>query len=214
MIIYLIKGIIVGICASVPLGPVGLICIQKTLNKGKFSGWVSGMGAAVSDLLYASVALLGISLIKDFMDKNDDWVLFIGGLLVAAYGVKFFLTNPVKQIHRPEQNTSSKKYWQDFFTTMIMALSNPGSLFILLALFAFMHIAISSGESTTHIHLILWGVFFGATLWWYTLSTIINKFRNKFRIKELLWVNRLFGIITFIFGIISTVAGIIKLLKI
>ena len=100
MLLELLKGFVVGICASVPLGPIGVLCIQRTLSKGRSSGFITGLGAAVSDTVFAAVALLSISYVQHILSDYRYAVMIVGGIIVGIFGVKLFMTNPVKQIRR------------------------------------------------------------------------------------------------------------------
>ncbi|MBQ1218830.1 MAG: LysE family transporter, partial [Bacteroidales bacterium] len=131
MLTSLAKGIIVGIGASIPLGPLGVLCVQKTLSKGRNCGLITGLGASVSDTFYAAISLLGLAFLQNIIDQNMDWVMLLGGIVIAFIGVKIFKTNPIKQIR---QKKSSKSYVEDFFEAFFMTITNPGSLLLILGL--------------------------------------------------------------------------------
>lgn len=208
MILNFIKGIIAGLCASIPLGPIGILCVQRTLSKGKKSGFITGLGAAVSDTFFAAIALLSISFVNRLFDDYKNWIMIAGGIIVAAFGVILFLNNPLKQIKRLE--TGNKRYVGDFFSTILMTLTNPGAFVLILAILAF--IGINAGEegSTNLIAVTLSGVAIGAVAWWYTLTTCINIFRNKLRLNQLVMINKISGVILIVLGIISVFEGIYR----
>ncbi len=205
MVSSLIKGIIVGMGASIPLGPIGVMCVQKTLSKGRNSGFITGMGAAVTDTIFSAVSVLGLAYLQQFIDFYENYVLLLGGLVVALIGLKIFLTNPVKQIRLPK---SGKKHFEDFLSAFIMTLTNPGSVFLILGMFAFVGVDVDSLSKDWALSLILWGVFIGATTWWFILSTSINIFRKRFRLRQLLMINRVSGIVIVVIGLISTLEGL------
>ena len=211
MIIDFIKGIIVGLGASIPLGPIGILCIQRTLSKGKWSGFATGMGASISDLIFSAVALLGLSFINDFLTQYREWVMAIGGVIVAAFGVKIFISNPIKQIKRV--NEGNHQYIQDAVTAFVMTISNPGAIFLIIGMFAFIGIDTGQYEFGIVLAPALLGVAVGTLAWWITLSTVINLFRNKFRLKQLLITNWIAGAIVMIIGIISIFEGLIQLIQ-
>ena len=204
MLLNFIKGFIVGLGASIPLGPLGVMCVQKTLSKGRNSGFITGLGASVSDTFFAAFAILSLTVIQDFVKEYETGVLIIGGLAVAIIGLKIYLTNPVKQIR---QNTGGKKHFEDFISAVIMTVTNPGAVFLILGLFAFVGLDIDGSATKGLITATLWGVFIGASTWWFTLSTAINVFRNKFRLKQLLMINRISGIVIIVLGLISFFEG-------
>ena len=208
MITALVKGFIVGLGASIPLGPLGVLCVQKTLGNGRNSGFITGLGASVSDTFYAAISLMGLAFIQNLIDENMDWVMFIGGLIIMYIGVKIYLTNPIKQI---KQKNKNKKHVEDFFEALFMTITNPGAIFLILGLFA--AVGTNMGESVSKSTLIatLWGVFAGSAAWWFALSTTINVFRKRFRIKQLMMINKISGIVIFVLGLISMFNGVFEL---
>lgn len=210
MLAELFKGFIVGVFASVPLGPIGVLCIQRTLSKGRNSGFITGLGAAVSDTVFAALALLSISYVQQLLSDYRYLLMTAGGIIVGIFGVKLFMTNPVKQIRRVK--SGSRRYWQDFFSTVLMTISNPGAFFLMLGLFAFMGISRSDAEPLERIAVTLIGVFTGAALWWHVLSTSINLFRNKLRLRQLIMINRVAGIVIMVLGLISLFEGLYRFL--
>lgn len=210
MLIQLLKGLIVGICASVPLGPIGVLCIQRTLSKGRNSGFITGLGAAVTDTFFAAIALLSLSFVQHILSDYRDMVMIVGGVIVGFFGVRLFLSNPIKQIKRVK--SGNKKYWQDFFSTIIMTISNPAAFFLMLGLFAFIGISHDGSEPADLISVTLAGVFLGATMWWYCLSTAINTFRNRLRLRQLIMINRIAGIVIIVLGLISVSEGVYQML--
>lgn len=209
MLESLIKGFIVGIGASIPLGPLGVMCVQKTLSKGRTSGILTGLGASLTDTFFAALAILSLALIQDFVNTNRSLVLLIGGFIVMAIGLKIFITNPVKQIR---QNKGGKKLFEDFISAFIMTITNPGAIFLILGLFAFTGLAVDSSSSWRVIISALAGVFIGAMTWWIILSTSINIFRTKFRLRQLLLINRIAGIVIIVLGLYSLLEGLWKIL--
>lgn len=200
----IVKGFIVGIGASIPLGPLGVMCVQKTLSKGRISGMVTGLGASITDTIFATFAIVSLALIQEFVKNNEISVLFYGGLAVIVIGLKIFLTNPVKQIRRSK---GGKKLLEDFLSAIIMTITNPGAVFLILGLFAFVGLNVDSSSSGQVIFAALLGVFLGANAWWIILSNSINIFRNKFRLKQLLMINRVAGVVIMVLGFFSVAEG-------
>ena len=208
MITALLKGFIVGLGASIPLGPLGVLCVQKTLGNGRNSGFITGLGASVSDTFYAAISLMGLAFIQNLIDENMDWVMFIGGLIIMYIGVKIYLTNPIKQI---KQKNKNKKHVEDFFEALFMTITNPGAIFLILGLFAAVGINVGEPVSKSTLIATLWGVFAGSAAWWFALSTTINVFRKRFRIKQLMMINKISGIVIFVLGLISMFNGVFEL---
>lgn len=203
-----LKALIVGLGASIPLGPVGILCIQKTLSKGRNSGFSVGLGSSIADTFYASLALLSLAFIQSWLYENKLWVMIVGGIIIALFGIRIALKNPVKQIRQPKQGT--KKHVQDLLQGLLFTITNPGSLVLLLALFAFVRIDINQHENHT-VSVLLAGVFTGTLTWWSILSTSINAFRKKFRLRQLLYINRISGTVIAVLGLISTMEGIYRM---
>ena len=199
-----VKGFIVGMGASIPLGPLGVMCVQKTLSKGRISGFMTGLGASLTDTLFASFAILSLALIQEFVNNHEASVLFFGGLAVVAIGLKIFLTNPVKQIRNTK---GGKRLFEDFLSSVIMTITNPGAVFLILGLFAFVGLNVDGSSAKMVITAALAGVFAGALAWWIILSTSINIFRNKFRLRQLLMINRIAGVVIMVLGLISFLDG-------
>ncbi|MDO9680191.1 MAG: LysE family transporter [Bacteroidales bacterium] len=204
MVESFIKGFIVGMGASIPLGPLGVMCVQKTLSKGRMSGFVTGLGASLADTLFASFAILSLALIQEFVNNHEASVLFFGGLAVVIIGLKIFLTNPVKQIRNTK---GGKRLFEDFLSSVIMTITNPGAVFLILGLFAFVGLNVDGSSAKMVITAALGGVFAGALAWWIILSTSINIFRNKFRLRQLLTINRVAGVVIMVLGLISFLDG-------
>ncbi len=209
MLVILLKGFIVGLGASIPLGPLGVLCVQKTLSKGRNSGLFTGLGASVSDTFYAGLSLIGLSFVENLINENRAIVMLVGGIIIALIGLKVYTTNPIKQIR---QKSSNKRHLEDFVEALVMTITNPGAIFLILGLFA--AVGINSSDNAGNISIIttLWGVFLGAATWWFILTTTINVFRKKFRLKQLMMINRIAGIIIAVLGIISACDGIVKLI--
>lgn len=205
--IFLIEGMIIGFLASLPLGPVGVLCIQRTINKGRVSGIFSGMGAATVDAFFALVAALGLTYIINFIEEQQFLIQIIGGAVLILLGIKIFYTNPVKQIrrHRKQKN----KLVEDFFSVLFLTLSNPLAVFLFVAAFAGIGI-VTSGDSSIKSFLIILGVFLGAMVWWLSLTFFVDLFRKKFRLKQLWWINKIAGLLIVLFGIAAMLSVFIK----
>ena len=200
-----LQGVLVGLGASVPLGPVGVLCVQRTLSKGRISGFISGLGAAFADTFFAALAVMGLAYIKGLIKEHESYFTCFGGLLVIYIGLKIYLSNPVKQIR---QANFKRHRFEDFISIAALTVSNPGALFLILGLFALVGLNINASAGSFAISTVLWGVFVGAGVWWYSLSTCISKFRNKFRLKQLWLINKISGIVIMTLGLISTLKGV------
>jgi threonine/homoserine/homoserine lactone efflux protein len=195
----IIKGILMGLLVSVPPGPVGVMCIKRTMSRGIRSGVVSGIGAASADTLYSLVAGLGLSYVINFIQKEQFWIQLIGSLIIMAIAIKIFYSNPAIEFRN--SRTRRRKPMEEFISVFLVTLSNPMVVFIFIAMFAGFNML---GENTNPLIVLflVGGVFSGAMLWWFVLSIIINRFRNRIRLKNIWWMNKILGLIVFICGLV------------
>lgn len=203
--LYLLKGIMIGLLASIPLGPIGVICIQRTINKGRLSGFVSGLGAASADTIFAAIAGFSITLILAFIEERKLVIEFIGGIIVILLGIKTFYTNPVAQLRRHKRKKN--KLFEDYLSVLLLTITNPFAIFLFVAMFAALNINYEGNNLILSL-VPLAGVFIGAASWWFTLSTLVNLFRKRFRLKQLLWINKIAGAIIFLLGVLAIVNAI------
>ncbi|MEA3317255.1 MAG: LysE family transporter [Bacteroidota bacterium] len=204
--VFLFKGLVVGFVASIPLGPVGVLSIQRTINKGLSSGVMSGMGAAFVDTIYAIIAVFGISYIINFIEQQQLYIELIGGSVLVFLGIRIFRTNPIKQLRRHRKSKSN--LIEDFVSIVFLTLSNPLAIFLFIAAFAGIGIVDSEANQFSTILIIL-GVFLGAILWWFILSSLVDLFRSRFRLKQLWWINKIAGLAILAFGIAIFFSAII-----
>lgn len=202
-----IKGIVLGYVASIPLGPIGVICVQRTLSKGKLSGFISGLGAATADTLLAISAGLGISFILDFIKDYNIIFKLIGGLIVIYIGGRIFFKSPVKQFRERKQKKSSLH--TDYLSVLALTLSNPLAVFLFIAIFASLNF-ISGINDFLYLAGTFGGIFFGASLWWLTLTSFVNIYKDKFRLRSLWWLNKITGVAIFLFGLAALISILLK----
>ncbi|MGQ9846667.1 MAG: LysE family translocator [Bacteroidales bacterium] len=202
-LILFIKGIIIGLSASIPLGPVGLICIQKTLNNKRINGVVAGIGAAFADTFFAVVAAFGISAVHNFIEKQQLFLRLSGGIILLSLGLKFFLTNPAIQIRK--KHNKNNNLWADFVSVFLLALSNPITVVVFGAVFASFGV-IPKESSWLDVIMLISGIFIGAMIWWVSLVSVINTFRKKFRLRRLWWMNKIMGVIIILFGLFALIS--------
>lgn len=200
----LFKGVAIGLMVSIPMGPIGLICMQRTLNRGVKSGIFSGLGAATADTIFAIIAALGVGFIINFIEEKHHQLEFFSAIIILFLGLKIFYTNPVKEIRK--KRTGKNKLTSDFFSVLFLTLTNPLTILVFFAIFAGINF---SHESDNYIGqtLILTGIFGGAALWWFSLTFIVNAFRKKLHLRRLFIVNKVSGSIIFTLGILL-LAGI------
>ncbi|MBR6252072.1 MAG: LysE family transporter [Bacteroidales bacterium] len=190
LLINLFKGMCIGFTASVPLGPIGVLVIQRTLSKGRRYGYVSGVGAATSDFVYALVAGFSVSLVMEFVEAHQQILIVVGALVLLVLGLKIFFTNPAKQM-RLQRRKRNSGLWQNYISTFFLTITNPLAMFLFLGAFTLV-----GGERDiyTQSALIL-GVLLGASLWWLVLTMLVGIFRKKLTIRRLYYINKTAGAI-------------------
>ncbi|MGB5988801.1 MAG: LysE family transporter [Marinifilaceae bacterium] len=201
---HLIKGIFIGLAVSIPLGPMGVLIIQKTLSKGRLAGFVAGMGAATADTFYAIAAAFGFGFVQLFINQHEFWLQLIASVILCVIGLKIFFANPIKQYKA--QREGKVGLLSDYVSLFFLTISNPVAIVLFLVYFSGTH---AFGEDPTFIieATVVLGVLMGASLWWYILSTVINIFRKKFRLRSLFMINRVSGILISVLGILAFVAS-------
>jgi len=212
MVLYFLKAILIGLTASIPLGPLGIMCIQKTLSKGRWSGFAIGVGSSLADTLYAAVSLFSITFISSFLDRNRSWVMVIGGLIVLLIGLQIALKNPIKDLRRPITGTLRVRRAQEILRGFLMTISNPGALVLMLGLFAFFGLNLGEGDHPSAVLVVLAGIFLGTAVWWFLLSSGISLFRKRFRLRQIIIINRISGILIAILGLASMADGLAQII--
>ncbi len=192
-----LRGLLIGFSIAAPVGPIGVLCIRRTLAEGRLAGFLSGMGAASADMFYGAVAAFGLTAIQDVLLGQSNWLRLIGGTFLLFWGVKTFLTKPAEQAAKSSRGGLFGAYLSTFFLT----ITNPITILSFIAIFAGLRLTETGGNYTIASTMVL-GVFLGSATWWLTLSTGVSLLREKFTPALLTWVNRLAGMIITGFGII------------
>lgn len=197
-VVYIFRGMLIGLMVSVPLGPMGVLIIQKTLHKGALSGFIAGMGAACADLFYATVAAFGLGFVINTIKTHEVILQIVGGIFLLIMGLNIYFANPLKQI-KARRRVTKKGLLGDFLSLFFLTVSNPVTVVVFMAVFAGTSVLGETPTFSTEIMLLI-GVLLGGSAWWYTLSTIVNIFRKKFKLRVLITINRVSGIIITILG--------------
>lgn len=206
MIETIINGFIIGIIVSAPMGPIGILCVQRTLSRGRLHGLVSGLGAMVSDLLYASITLIGIGFVDNFMKQNEQLLQSFGSVIIILFGLGIFFTNPIK-ILKPNSNTTETRYYQDFATAFLLTFSNVAIIFLFISLFArFQYNPLDTGWLQFTVGMISIGL--GALAWWFFITSYVSKLKRYFNRQLLKFFNRTVGVILIILGFVGIIGAI------
>ena len=204
MILDMIKGFLVGMCASAPLGPIAILVIQKSLSKGHRAGFVSGLGASVVDTFYAFIAIFALAFAQKLIERHQTVILLAGGVVLIALGISMAFSNPFRKMKKDGKPKVSSK---DFAQAVLMGLSNPMAIFVMFTLFAFFGLA-KDAPQTWSVAPILISVSLGSVTYWFSVSWLLSRFAKNFRMRTILWISRITGAIIVIIGIALLGQGI------
>lgn len=199
-----VKGMIIGIVASAPMGPVGVLCVQRTLNKGRAYGFVTGTGAALSDILYALLTGYGLSFIYDIISNQSTlfWLQIIGASIMFIFGLHTFRTNPMKNTRNVSRNKSS--LLQNGITGFFITLSNPTIILLFLGLFTPLNFMLP--EQPFFMQCIGYlSIFGGAMLWWFFITYVVSKLRVRFDVRGIRVINRVIGVAVMLGSLIGII---------
>ncbi len=195
---FLFKGIVIGLAIAAPVGPIGVLCIRRTLAEGRTSGFVSGLGAATADAVYGSVAALGLTFVANLLIEGEVWLRLVGGAFLVFLGVRTFLARPAERAASIGKSGLPGAY----ASTLFLTLTNPTTILSFAAIFAGLG-AVSAGGDVPSAMLLVLGVFLGSALWWLVLSGVTGLFRARLSVGGLRWVNRISGTVLAAFGVLA-----------
>jgi threonine/homoserine/homoserine lactone efflux protein len=193
----LLRGMLLGLSIAAPVGPIGLLCIRRTLASGRVTGFVSGLGAATADLLYGCVAAFGLTAISGVLTEQTFWMRLIGGIFLLYLGAQIFRAGPASHAARADGRGLLGAY----LSTLLLTITNPATILSFAAMFA----ALGAGSSGDYgaAMLVATGVFLGSAAWWLLLSGGVSLFRARFDERRLRLVNRISGAMIVGFGLLA-----------
>jgi threonine/homoserine/homoserine lactone efflux protein len=192
-----LKGLVVGFLVAAPIGPIGLLCIQRTLSQGKLHGLVSGLGAATADAVYGLIAALGLTFISNFLIEEIFWLRLFGGIFLCYLGTKIFMS----KAPGPASPVNPPRHISNYGSTFLLALTSPITILVFAAAFAGLG-AIRTGSYYLSVGLSVAGIFSGSALWWFMLSGITGVLHSKIGYDKLAILNKVSGIILTVFGVV------------
>lgn len=210
----LIQGIIFGFFLALPVGPVGVLCVQRTLAEGRLHGLLSGLGAAVGDALFGAIAAFGVSAVKDWLEAHQDDLRIVGGIVLLVLAARTVFGSrgassrkPVKRSENENENrVVTQSLVKDFISTFMLAVTNPITLIAFAGLLATLGIT-EAGASVGNASLLVAGVFLGSAGWWLAISTTAGVFRPFVDGTYQVWMNRVSAGILFFFGVYALLSG-------
>ena len=210
----LLRGMCVGLASSITVGPVAVLCIQRTLSKSRRSGLASGMGVACADMLMAIIAFFFYSMLQSSIEEYSVVLQVAGGIFVVIVGVYIFFQNPVPQIRR--NRAGKTNLWQDYSSMFVFTLANFVVVIpYLLAFFAMFNVGMQSDDgmaSSLRSGMTILGFLAGALLWWFALTLTIDLFRKRFRPRHMLTINHVAGVIIGVLGIYTIISTFFNIL--
>ena len=195
---FFFRGLVIGFSIAAPVGPIGVLCIRRTLAEGRASGLISGLGAATADALYGCIAGFGLTFLSNLLIQHQVWIRVIGGLFLCTLGLRTFAAGPAKESASVKGGGLAGSYGSTFFLT----LTNPMTILSFAAIFAGLGLGSIGGNYLSSGVLVL-GVFTGSALWWLILSGLVGMLGKMLSPKGMRWVNRISGIIILGFGLLA-----------
>lgn len=190
------------------MGPINMLCIQRTLDRGHLHGFITGMGAALSDITYGLITLLGVSLISEFISKEEYTIQLVGSIVLIIFGLVVFRTNPLKE-WVPEIKLEETRYVKDFVSSFLLTFSNVTIIFVFISLYArFSFNPFAHGYVSVILAIISMAV--GAISWWIFLTAFVSRLRRHFNRKGLVVLNRVVGSILIIIGLVGCLLSMLQ----
>ncbi len=193
-----VRGLLIGFSIAAPVGPIGVLCIRRTLADGRLAGLLTGLGAATADALYGCIAGFGLTMVSDMLVDQQVWIRLIGGCFLCYLGLKTLVAVPAE----PTTPAAESSLLQTYTSTLLLTLTNPMTILSFAAIFAGLGVAGASAGYRSAGLLVL-GVLLGSALWWCLLSGGVGFFRDRVTPRALRWVNRLSGTMILAFGVVA-----------
>lgn len=196
------RGLAIGALISAPMGPIGMLVIQRTLGKGRWAAFFTGVGAGLSDLIYCLLTGFCLSFITGFIDSNQLAITIIGSIVLAIFGLYLFRKNPTRSLKGADLNATN--YWSDFVTGFLLTFSNPLILFFIIGLFARFNFIMPEYGPIHYITAYVM-IFTGALLWWYGVTALVHHLGKRINVRSLKVINRIIGTILIIMAVVGVV---------
>lgn len=200
----ILQSFLIGISIAAPVGPIGVLCIRRTLAEGRIAGFISGLGAATADACYGAIAAFGLTFISLFLIQHTFWLKLGGGIFLVILGIRTFLTPPTIHFLEPQTQENRKSLFSFYASTFFLTITNPLTILSFAAIFA----SIGGGSKETSgdyiaSAIMVLGIFLGSCAWWFILSGLTGYFRSKLNENLMTWINRISGTIITGFGLFA-----------
>ncbi len=200
-ILYILpRGLAIGILISAPMGPIGMLIIQRTLSKGRWPAFFTGIGAALSDLIYCLLTGFCLSFVTGFIDSHQLLIQIIGSIVLIAFGYYLFQNNPTRALKAAD--TQATNYWGDFGSGFLLTFANPLILFFIIGLFARFNFILPEFQLPHHITAYA-TIFSGALLWWYATTFFVSRLGRRINVRSLKIINRVIASILIVMALLG-----------
>lgn len=200
------QGILIGVTIAAPVGPIGILCIRRTLAEGRLAGFSSGFGAATADALYGAIAAFGLTFISVFLINQSLWLRLGGGSFLIYLGIKTFLSVPSKETGLNPSSSNGDSLLSYYGSTLFLTLTNPITIISFAAIFAGFGIVNNQSNDNLAASSMVLGIFLGSSIWWLTLSVLTGFFRRMVNHNTMIWINRVSGTIIVSFGLLALIS--------
>ena len=208
---FIFKGMLIGMIASAPMGPTGILCVQRTMKKGRWYGFITGVGAAMSDIIYAAITGFGMAFVMDFVNdpQNRYYLQIAGSLMLLCFGWYTYRIDPTKKMHQSGNEKGTPTY--NLVTAFLVTLSNPLIVFLFMALYA--QFAFVLPDHPFEMVVGFLSIVGGALLWWWGLTWLVDKIRTKFDENGIKIINQVIGVAVIISSVIMLLGTTTNLLR-
>ena len=194
-----LQAVAIGLSIAAPVGPIGVLCIRRSLANGTRAGFVSGLGAAFADAVYGSLAAFGLTAVSGYLIEQQNLIQLVGGLILCALGMRAFLAAPIDSAAEAE-SLSPAGLPAAYASAFALTITNPMTILSFTAVFAGLGLNLTQRDYAAAVTLVL-GVFMGSILWWLTLSSLAGLLRHRIGPGALRWINRASGLVIVAFGV-------------
>ena len=208
MFTTVLTGILVGLCVSVPVGPLGVLCIQRTVTRGRWHGIATGLGATTSDLVYALLVGCSMGFIIDFIEAHQLYIQLFGSIIIGLFGFHIYTKDPLKQLEHKQRRHSKGDIFSDYITAFGLCFSNPMIIFLFIGLFARFNIVTPGNVMQSIVG--MGSILIGAASWWLTLTMLVNLISTKlFKEKGLWLLNKITGAVLIVLALVGVITAVI-----
>ena len=208
MFTTILTGILVGLCVSVPVGPLGVLCIQRTVTRGRWHGIATGLGATTSDLVYALLVGCSMGFIIDFIEAHQLYIQLFGSIIIGLFGFHIYTKDPLKQLKHKQRRHSKGDIFSDYITAFGLCFSNPMIIFLFIGLFARFNIVTPGNVMQSIVG--MGSILIGAATWWFTLTMLVNLISTKlFKEKGLWLLNKITGAVLIVLAFVGVITAVI-----